>query len=220
MASPNKEPKGQFRTLLDYLFKWQRAHYHLWNIKQSREGVTDALEKTRGRLSKSHPVADSNATTRARMEANARSWAENSRETMEIHYRNTISNIAPAIKGADQDGWEEAWTVATKWMFNRYKEKFNVEILDWAWKEITPFRKEPPRKASATATQSHDSPSPSSPINPSTTNSSGDPEISPKKTPSKTRNPTPKKTGTTPKGNKPKLQRRNPRKPLKNANSH
>lgn len=197
MASPNKEPRGNFRTLLDLFYRWQRAHYHLWNIKKSREGARDGVERTAEWLSRSHPVAECNTTTKARMEANARSWAENSRETMEIHYRHTIVAMIPAIKGADHKDWEGAWTVATKSMNNRYKGKFTVDILDWARAEITPLCEKPIGEVPATATQSQTSPSP---IQPSTTISSVEPE----KTPSKTKKQTPQKIRTTPKGHKTK----------------
>lgn len=161
MASPHKEPKS-FRTLLDLFFRWQRAHYHLWNIKLSREGTPDRIQRTADRSSRSHLVAEPNDTTRARMETNARSWAKNSRDTMEIHYRQTIQAMIPSIMGADHNGWDGPWKIATRWMENRYKNKFNVEILDWARRELAPFRKEPPTEIPST-TQTQKCPSPNNP---------------------------------------------------------
>lgn len=100
-------------------------------------------------------MAEPNETTRARMEANARSWAEDSSETMELHYQQTLRDITPKIMAADQTDWEETWKVGTKWMEKRYKHKFNVDILGWAHEEVAPFHKKPPNGATATTTQSH-----------------------------------------------------------------
>lgn len=141
MASPNKILKDNFRNLLDLFFRWQRAHYHLWNIKRSLESATTTMGKTVDHLVKFHRVAEANATTQAKLVANARSWVEGSCETMECYYRNTISTVVPKIMEADQKDWEGAWRVATKRMENRYKNKFNADILDWAQKEVAPFRK-------------------------------------------------------------------------------
>lgn len=195
MASPHKEPKSDFRTLVDLFFRWQRAHYHLWNIKQSREGAMDITGKMMDQLSKSHPVAESNKTIQAKMAANARSWADQNRDTMEIHYRQIISSMILQIIEANQQDWEEAWRVATKWMENRYKRKFNINILDWARQEVTPLRRNPPTATSTTTTQSHNSPSLENP-------ETSVPSVTPtkaKKTPSKTKKQTPRKDKTTPK---------------------
>lgn len=82
---------------------------------------------------------------------------------MEIHYRQTILAMVPQIMEADQKDWDEAWKIATKWMENRYKNKFNVDILDWARNEVAPFRKKPPTEASSTTTQPQNCPSPNNP---------------------------------------------------------
>lgn len=109
-------------------------------------------------LTRSNPVAEPNPTTTARVQANAKSWAEGSLETMEHHYRQTVLSIIPLIMETDHKDWDGAWEIATKWMVNRYKGKFNVEILDWARREISPFRRATPTRT-PTTTATGDSPS-------------------------------------------------------------
>lgn len=75
------------------------------------------------------------------MEANARSRAKGSLETMGIHYLSKIEELVPAILQANQKDWDAAWEIATKWMQKRFKAKFTTAILEWALREVTPLRK-------------------------------------------------------------------------------
>lgn len=143
MASPGKTPKNDFRVLLDLFFKYQRAHYHLWNIQSSpgEYKIPPGMEKTVDKLSKLNKVAEPTPTTQARLEQNARFWAKGSLEAMEVHYLRTIEELTPRILQANQDDWEAAWETATNWMRKRFKTRFTTTILAWALREVSTLKK-------------------------------------------------------------------------------
>lgn len=142
MASPHKA-NSTFRTLLDLFYRYQRAHYHLWNIHHPQEGTEfpPSVAQTAKQLSRANRVAENTPTTQSLFEANARTWARGSIEATETHYRRVIEGLVPSILLADQADWDAAWRVATRWMKNRYGTKYNDSALNWASEEIAPLKK-------------------------------------------------------------------------------
>lgn len=186
MASPAKGFKTDFRKLLDMFFKYQRAHYHLWNIQSSpgEYKTPPEMEKTVHKLSRRCKLAQSTPSAQAQMEACARSWAKGSLETMETHYLNQIEQLVPAISQANQQDWDMAWEIATKWMQKRFKARFTPTILEWALREVTCLRKPNPTGIPPSApTPSATSPEPPNEIPPTPpTRVRNPPSKSPKKT--------------------------------------
>lgn len=137
-----KEPnRTEFQQLVRWIFRFQRAHYHLWNLQRSPGvyNIPARIQRTGHRMEHCLIPSEPNSATTQLWRGNVANWTHTSNLILEEHYQHTIASLVETIPSLPDAEWDRAWVIGTKWAKNRFRSLQDATI-HWVAQEVASIR--------------------------------------------------------------------------------
>ncbi|XP_063050263.1 mucin-2-like [Engraulis encrasicolus] len=121
MSEYNTSADQEFRALIRHMYNYLRACYHLSFTDATLDKKPRSLIRTTSILENQVKPALPCKPTNDLIKGNAQNWLGISLQILQNHYLDIQENSQIYILTASLDRWEEAWSIATKWIKKRYK---------------------------------------------------------------------------------------------------
>lgn len=137
MSEYNTSADQEFRALIRHMYNYLRACYHLSFTDATLDKRPRSLIRTTSILENQVKPALPCKPTNDLIKGNAQNWLGISLQILQNHYLDIQENSQIYILTASLDRWEEAWSIATKWIKKRYK---TIEQLTYQKRVPTSLR--------------------------------------------------------------------------------